>query len=1554
MKTNFIANNSVINTIMKNYIKYVCAVLMIIGTCASAWGTTWERVTSISDLSSGDEVIVTHNVANGGTAKVMTTTFSNGKYGFVEKTISASKISTKDEDGVMVLKIKFNGNKTYCAFWTGSGWLQDANDGNKMSVYTEINTFEGLTSITGGGNRYWCWSCDIQTSHNSNYAWDLKNAQNTTRAFQFMTASSTNKFTSCTWNTIGNICVWKKSCNDPITSFTPTTKSETYGGSNKTFTITATKSGSGAVTWSTNNSSVATVSNGTVTVKGIGSATITYSVAANGDYCDETRTCVVTVTGESRTITFKANGGVGSDYTQTVYYNTAATLKANTFTRSGYRFLGWNTNSSATTAEKADKASVTTTSNITYYAIWKQQVTVTFKPNGGTPDTEYTQNVDVSTSTTLDSHTYSKTGYDFLGFNTNSAASTASHTSGNSYSFAANTNLFAIFRVKTYTVTLNPNGGSGSNQTVTATYGAAMPTTLSGGGAIVLPTRAGYTFGGYEYSGTMYYDAEGASAHSWDRASNTTLTAIWTTNTPTIAVASVDHVTISATTPSISEGNSKTHAYGSTVTLSHGDPTSGYLWAGWNVYKTGDPSTKVTVTNNQFSMPDFDVTVSANLYSDLKAWCMTFEIADQAGTGDADIHLTSAYGVKVYATNASGNLIRVIGNSLSVAGTSLNIKIEYLDENDGSVDKGACPFRLCNNGSSNYNVADDSRINLGEVDEYDQTFSISYEPTAHGVIDHYKLKLTLQNNNTDKQSVVLDLYGRSLPEEFVIAAKYADDNKWYALPNTLATSLTGSAIVPIEVEVDNNSTPTKVLNVPNTVLYRGMEKYKPSPNTQFAGIRFTSTGSNHLEGSSTADEYRMWLASGNGVAQNWFLKSSDLQAYEMRWDPANSSSKLVGFWTNSGVKMGFHGTAPKGHDIYFLPVEYTEIETSVMEWGTDHVVIGLRDAGSAVTVKTRVGTGILGDVQTLGAINKDVGVYRVNVALDESDAAKTLTLYFYDGGDAVIGSAAFTIPLLITADDATTEDLSITKGDAATCDLVVLDGGVLTVSETSDGEKFTFKDLYVYGGGKMVVPSSTYIAFDHVILRGGHLSSSWQYQYSHPQLVLNGTMNNTSGEIYYDYLTNNAQFYSLALPYNVNLTDIVNPDFNNKQSWIIHGYDGALRASGSQVSGWYDVEEGTANIDALTSSDHLTAGMGYTFFGAMQKVGDTRQKWSVNRFKMALSSGSAEAEKAGVTVTAHGMTDGEPNDGVSSNNAGWNMLGNPYLADISGTEAFENGALVQGKIMSYHNEKILDSNGNWTGGWEMVTNESNVRYVRIPNDLGTEYEQVRFKDATLRAFHHFFVQVMDDGIFSFEIGMRSQRAPSRIPVGNSLPLEMDVDFLLRLGGDEVGLGLTFNNDFSVGVKLGEDMPEDLEGTNMKAYTLVENQRLTFNGLPYSSTGQLIPVGYRANVPGDYSFVYKEDENVEYIEHIWLTDKLQSNVVDLKEQDYTFTTESGIFDERFVLNIVFVSEIVTALEDASSNDVGKRAQKFIYQDKMYILQNGILYDAMGKQVKVINK
>ena len=40
-------------------------------------------------------------------------------------------------------------------------------------------------------------------------------------------------------------------------------------------------------------------------------------------------------------------------------------------------------------------------------------------------------------------------------------------------------------------------------------------------------------------------------------------------------------------------------------------PNSGYTFMDWNVYQSGEPGNAVTVTNNRFTMPEFDVTVNA-------------------------------------------------------------------------------------------------------------------------------------------------------------------------------------------------------------------------------------------------------------------------------------------------------------------------------------------------------------------------------------------------------------------------------------------------------------------------------------------------------------------------------------------------------------------------------------------------------------------------------------------------------------------------------------------------------------------------------------------------------------------------------------------------------------------------------------------------------------------------------------------------------------------------------------------------------------------------------
>ena len=85
------------------------------------------------------------------------------------------------------------------------------------------------------------------------------------------------------------------------------------------------------------------------------------------------------------TITFDANGGTGTMDSQTVTAGEEAALTANTFTREGYTFTGWNTAADGTGTAYADGASVTLDENTTLYAQWKANTyTVTWVDENGT------------------------------------------------------------------------------------------------------------------------------------------------------------------------------------------------------------------------------------------------------------------------------------------------------------------------------------------------------------------------------------------------------------------------------------------------------------------------------------------------------------------------------------------------------------------------------------------------------------------------------------------------------------------------------------------------------------------------------------------------------------------------------------------------------------------------------------------------------------------------------------------------------------------------------------------------------------------------------------------------------------------------------------------------------------------------------------------------------------------------------------------------------------------------------------------------------------------
>ena len=83
---------------------------------------------------------------------------------------------------------------------------------------------------------------------------------------------------------------------------------------------------------------------------------------------------------QTHSIHFNSNGGTGSMDDQTVNEFEPTALQANTFTKEGFVFDGWNTAQDGTGDFYADGATVTLLDDLTLYAQWNQLFTITLAP----------------------------------------------------------------------------------------------------------------------------------------------------------------------------------------------------------------------------------------------------------------------------------------------------------------------------------------------------------------------------------------------------------------------------------------------------------------------------------------------------------------------------------------------------------------------------------------------------------------------------------------------------------------------------------------------------------------------------------------------------------------------------------------------------------------------------------------------------------------------------------------------------------------------------------------------------------------------------------------------------------------------------------------------------------------------------------------------------------------------------------------------------------------------------------------------------------------------
>ena len=247
----------------------------------------------------------------------------------------------------------------------------------------------------------------------------------------------------------------------------------------------------------------------------------------------------------------------------------ATTNKANSTANNYTLTFGAKVDSSIASGSYTKTFIITAVANpsVTYSMTYNKNTTdtVTSMPGNVSATTTGSPSLSFKTSTT----TPSRTNYDFLGWAKSSSATTPDCTAGGNCSFtldpdtANSLNLYAVWRLHAYTITLNGNGATTAGSTsTTVTYGA---TNLA---AITVPQRK-YTISGFT---TTNNNASGATV-----SSTSTLTSTYTFNGWYKESGATNKIASNAAIPALMASTSYTNANAEWTSTSNQ-----ILYAGWS------------------------------------------------------------------------------------------------------------------------------------------------------------------------------------------------------------------------------------------------------------------------------------------------------------------------------------------------------------------------------------------------------------------------------------------------------------------------------------------------------------------------------------------------------------------------------------------------------------------------------------------------------------------------------------------------------------------------------------------------------------------------------------------------------------------------------------------------------------------------------------------------------------------------------------------------------------------------------------------------------------
>ncbi len=393
--------------------------------------------------------------------------------------------------------------------------------------------------------------------------------------------------------------------------------------------------------------------------------------------------------------------------------------------------------------------------------------------------------------------------------------------------------------------------------------------------------------------------------------------------------------------------------------------------------------------------------------------------------------------------------------------------------------------------------------------------------------------------------------------------------------------------------------------------------------------------------------------------------------------------------------------------------------------------------------------------------------------------------------------------------------------------------------------------------------------------------NSGQYVNIQNELVNNGTVNINDG--------------SLVQLINVNNVGSVN---YNRNVSSLKGYDYVYWSSpvNNQI------------LNSLYSNPSM--GFSYEWNPTFNNINGTQGNWVSPTTTMTSAKGYIirASSSYGWTGNLTSVFTGVPNNGnitipiqrgsLSGQNDNYNLIGNPYPSAINSLQFLTFNTNIQGFVYLWTHGAAPSSTISSPFYSTFQYNYTSNDYITY-NGTATTNGPTGF-NGDIASGQGFFV-VMNDGTAStesivFKNDMRNTNNSQFYRQNNQKSrIWIDlVDSNLQSSRMVVGYvdGATNNKD---------RLYDAVTTTSNKFYSLINNEPHIIQGrsLPFKKNDE-VKLGINITTSGIYKIAIAEVDGVFNTRDIYLEDKLLNITYDLKSNPYTFTSNVGVFNDRFVL------------------------------------------------------